>query len=322
MRAFITGGSGFIGGHLVDLLVKKGWDVRALVHRGPLHNEGRVKILKGDICDRAVLKDGLEGADILFHLASALGSSAIGKDEFFRVNARGTEAVLEAAREEKVKRIIQVSSAGVLGAVKNNDIAAEDYSPGPIQVYDETKLAGEKAALRFAEKGVDVVVIRPGWAYGPGDKRTFKLIKAICRKKFILATKGEARQTPVYIDDLVEGILLAAEKGEKGSIYHLAGREILTAREIVGVIAASCGRKIPRFRIPLVPARLAALILEGMFSPLRREPPLSRAKLSFFLHSKPLSIHKAESELGFSPNVLFVEGIKLALSWYREHGWL
>jgi nucleoside-diphosphate-sugar epimerase len=322
MRAFITGGSGFIGGHLVDLLVKKGWDVRALAHRGPLHHEGRVKIFKGDICDRAVLKDGLEGADILFHLASALGSSAIGKDEFFRVNARGTEAVLEAAREEKVKRVIQVSSAGVLGAVKNNEIAAEDYSPGPIQVYDETKLAGEKAALRFAEEGMDVVVIRPGWAYGPGDKRTFKLVKAVCRKKFIMATKGEARQTPVYIDDLVEGILLAAEKGKKGSIYHLAGREILTAWEIVGVIASSCGRKVPRFRVPLVPARLAALILEGMFSPLRREPPLSRAKLSFFLHSKPLSIQKAESELGFSPNVLFVEGIKLALSWYREHGWL
>jgi dihydroflavonol-4-reductase len=322
MRAFITGGSGFIGGHLVDLLIKKGWDVRALVHRGPVHQEGGVKILRGDICNRAVLKDGLEGADVLFHLASALGSSAIGKDEFSRINARGTEAVLEAAREEKVKRVIHVSSAGVLGAVKKNDIAAENYSPDPIQVYDQTKLAGEKAALRFAEEGMDVVVIRPGWAYGPRDKRTFKLIKAICRKKFILVTKGEARQTPVYIDDLVEGILLAAEKGKKGSVYHLAGEEILTAREIAGVIASSCGRKVPRFRIPLLPARLAALILEKIFSPLRREPPLSRAKLSFFLHSKPLSIQKAKSELGFSPEVLFVQGIKLALSWYREQGWL
>jgi nucleoside-diphosphate-sugar epimerase len=322
MRAFITGGSGFIGSHLIDALIKKGWDVRALVHRGTILQQGKIETLKGDICDRAVLGEGLKGTDIVFHLASALGSSVIGRDEFFRVNALGTEVVLEAAREQAVKRVIHLSSAGVLGAVKNGHIAAEDYFLRPNQVYDRTKLEGEKAALRFAGDGMDIVVIRPGWAYGPRDRRTFKLIKAICQRKFVLATKGEARQSPVYVDDLVRGILLAGEKGKRGEIYNLAGDEILMAREIVRVIASSCGTKIPRFRLPLLPARMSALILEKMFFPLRREPPLNRAKLSFFLHSKPLSIQKARRELAYSPEVDFGRGIKMALSWYKEEGWL
>lgn len=322
MRAFVTGGSGFIGSHLIDALLKKGWDVRALVHRGEILQEGKIETLRGDICDRAALENGLKGADILFHLASALGSSVIGRDEFFRINALGTEAVLEAARDSAVKRVIHLSSAGVLGAVRKDDLAAEDYPPNPLQVYDRSKLEGEKTALRFAGHGMDIVVIRPGWAYGPRDRRTFKLIKAICQKKFIMATKGEARQTPVYIEDLGRGILLAAEKGKKGEIYHLAGDEIFTAREIVRAIASSCGRRIPRFRLTLFSARLAALALEKMYSPLRREPPLNRAKLSFFLHSKPLSIQKAKRELGFSPEVNFGRGMHLTLSWYKAEGWL
>lgn len=322
MRAFVTGGSGFIGSHLIDALIKSGWNVKALIHRGAILQEGGVETIRGDICDRAALREGLKGTDVLFHLASVLGSSVIGKDEFFRINSHGPEAVLETALEENVKRVIHLSSAGVLGAVKKNDIADEDYSPNPIQVYDRTKLEGEKTALRFAEDGMDIVVIRPGWAYGPRDKRTFKLIKAISRGKFIMATKGEARQTPVYIDDLVKGILLATEKGKKSAVYHLAGEEILTAREIVRVIASSCGRRIPRFRLPLLPARLAALILEKIFSPLRREPPLNRAKLSFFLQSKPLSIQKAKKELGFFPSIDFLQGLRMTISWYKEQGWL
>lgn len=321
MRAFVTGGSGFIGSHLIDALIKKGWDVRALVHRGMILQEGRVETLMADICDRAVLRRGLKGVDILFHLASALGSSAISKNEFYRINTLGTRTVLEAAREQMVKRVVHLSSAGVLGAVKKNDVADEDYAPNPIQIYDQTKLEGEKSAVRFSREGMDIVVLRPGWVYGPRDKRTFKLIKAICRKKFIMATKGEARQTPVYIDDLVTGILFAAGKGKKGEIYHLAGEEILTANEIVNVIASACGRKIPRLRLPFFSAYLAALTLEKVFSPLRRDAPLNRAKLSFFLHSKPLSIQKAKRELGFSPRVNFSHGTRMTVSWYRENGW-
>jgi dihydroflavonol-4-reductase len=322
MRAFVTGGSGFIGGHLIESLVVRGFEVGALVHSRPLRLQVKVETVRGDICDRELLEKALKGADFLFHLASALGSSAIGRDEFRRINAQGTESVLESARSAGVGRTIHVSSAGVFGAIDGGEVAAESSPPNPITVYDKTKLEGEEAALRFAREGLDVVVVRPGWAYGPGDKRTFKLMKAICGGRFVMATRGRSFQTPVYIDDLVKGILLAGEKGRKGEVYHLAGGEIMTVQGMAEEIAAACGRKLPRFYLPLMPARLAALFLELAFVPLRREPPLSRSKLSFFIHSKPLSIDKARRDLGYVPEVDFKNGLARTVSWYRSQGWL
>ena len=322
MRVFITGGSGFIGSHLIESIVGRGFEVRALVHRSPLRVSAQVETVQGDICDKELLSKALEGTDILFHLASALGSSAIGRDEFRRINVLGTESVLESARSAGVGRALHLSSAGVFGAVKGVEIVAESFPPKPITVYDKTKLEGEKAALRFAEEGSDVVVVRPGWAYGPGDKRTFKLIKAVCSGRFIMATRGKGFQTPVYVDDLVKGILLAGEKGQKGEVYHLAGSEIMTVRNMVDEIATACGKKLSRLYLPLLPARLAALILEKGFAPLRREPPLSRSKLSFFIHSKPLSIDKAKRDLGYAPEIDFRKGMAQTVSWCRSQGWL
>jgi len=322
MRAFVTGGSGFIGGHLIESLVGRGVEVRALVHRSPLRFDDRVETVQGDICDQEMLSEALKGTDFLFHLASALGSSAIGRDKFRRINAQGTENILASARSAGVGRTIHVSSAGVFGAVKKGETAAESMPPKPVTIYDKTKLEGEEAALRFAREGLDVVVVRPGWAYGPGDKRTFKLMKAICGGRFVMATRGRSFQTPVYIDDLVKGILLAGEKGRKGEVYHLAGGEIMTVRGMAEEIAVACGRTLPRFYLPLMPARLAALFLELAFVPLCREPPLSRSKLSFFIHSKPLSIDKARGDLGYVPEVDFKSGLARTISWYRSQGWL
>jgi dihydroflavonol-4-reductase len=322
VRAFITGGSGFIGSHLIDALLEKGWQVRALAHSRRILQEGKVEVARGDIADSELLKQSLKGTDVLFHLASALGSSGISRNEFFRVNAAGTEAVLRAAGDAKVGRVIHCSSAGVLGAVRNGDIADESYPPRPLLVYDRAKLEGERSALRFAEAGTEVVVVRPGWAFGPRDRRTFKLIKAIHAGRFILAGSGSGRQTPIFIDDLVDGLLAAAARGARGQIYHLAGKEIMTVREIVQAIADACGKRIPRFHLPLLPARVGAFVLEKAFSPWGKEPPLSRPKLSFFTHSKPLSTGRARRELGFEARADFRSGIGLTVAWYKEQGWL
>jgi dihydroflavonol-4-reductase len=322
MRAFVTGGSGFIGSRLIGELVGRGIEVRALVHHRPLLPVSNVETIKGDICDKERLSEVLKGTDILFHLAAAVGSAAGGRDEFRKVNAQGTESVLESARWAAVGRVVHVSSAGVFGAVRAGEIAAESHPARPLTAYDKTKLEGERTALRRAREGLDVVVVRPGWAYGPGDRRTFKLIKAVCGGRFIMATRGKAFQTPVYVDDLVKGILLAGEKGKSGEVYHLAGGEIMTVREVVEVIASACGKKVPRFYLPRVPAVLAALLLEKAFIPLRREPPLSRSKLSFFVHSKPLSIEKARHDLGYEPEVDFRGGMARTISWYRSQRWL
>lgn len=322
MRAFITGASGFIGGHLVEHLLKKNWQVRALVHKKKILRQEKIEIVRGDISNLGLLRNALQEVDVLFHLASALGSSLISKKEFHAINAQGTQNVLEAASQANVRRIVHFSSAGVLGSVKKNEVADENYPLNPQNIYDKTKLEGEKIALRFAQRGMDVCIVRPGWAYGPHDRRTFKLINAIDKKRFIFVSKGQTCQTPVFIEDLIQATLLGAEKGRRGEIYHLAGKEVLTVREIVETIAWITGKKIPPFTLPVFPVRCAAWIMEKLFSLIRKEAPLNPSRLSFFIHPKPLSIEKAVKELGYSPQTDFKKGMALSILWYRENGWL
>jgi len=322
MRAFITGASGFIGGHLSSRLVRDGWNVRVLVHTNPVGQPEAIEAVSGDIGDFDLLKASLRGVDVLFHLASALGASRIGARRFFEINAEGTKTVLRAARENGVGRIVHFSSAGVLGHVKKGEVADEAYPPDPRDVYDASKLEGEKTALEAAAAGQNVTVVRPGWAYGPGDRRTFKLIRAAARRRLVLVSGGTTLQTPVYIDDLVAGVLAAADKGRPGEIYHVAGGEVLTVRRMIEVIAAAAGTIPPRLSLPAGPTRAAAWGLGQVFSLFGREAPLNPSRLGFFIHPKPLDIAKAVRELDFAPAWDFQKGMAATVSWYRTNGWL
>jgi dihydroflavonol-4-reductase len=322
MRAFVTGASGFIGARLVERLLERGWDVTALVHSRELPERAGLRVVRGDIRDIPKFENALAGADALFHLASALGASRIPESEFLAINAEGTRAVLETARRGGVKRTVHFSSAGVLGHVAENIPAPEDHGLDPRDRYDRTKLRGEEEARAAVREGLDAVIIRPGWVYGPGDRRTFKLIRAIARGRFILVGQGRTRQTPVYIDDLVDGVFLAWEKGRPGEIYNLAGPDVLTVGEMAAAIASACGRKLPRFKIPLGMARPAAAVMGGLFGLFGREAPLSPSRLSFFVHPKPLDIAKARRELGYAPGTDFAEGLARTAEWGRAHRWL
>jgi nucleoside-diphosphate-sugar epimerase len=321
MRAFITGASGFIGGHLADRLVRDGWTVRGFDTRARIPEHMDVETVTGDIRDEALLRNSLLGTDVLFHLASALGFSQIGDEEFYGVNAEGTRTVLAAAKDSGVRRIVHFSSAGVLGHVKD-ELADESYPLNPQDVYDRSKLEGEKIAIAAARSGQNVSVVRPGWVYGPGDRRTFKLIRAIVRGRFILVAGGRTLQTPVYIEDLITGTLLCAAKGRPGEIYHLGGPDVLPVKRIAEAIAAAAGARIPRLSLPLGPVKAAAWTLGGLFSLFKKEAPLNPSRLAFFVHPKPLDIRKAARELGYTPEWMLEKGMAAAIAWYRSHQWL
>jgi dihydroflavonol-4-reductase len=262
------------------------------------------------------------GVDLLFHCAAALGASILSESDFFRINAEGTHNVLQASKEAGVPKIVHFSSAGVLGSVKGGEVAKEDFATNPQNSYDRSKLEGENIARRFADEGLDITIVRPGWVYGPGDRRTFKLIQAIAKKRFMLVTKGDTLQTPIHIDDLVEGVFLSAEKGRKGHIYHIAGSEVLRVKDIVNTIASAAGTKIPSMTLPLLPVKIAASALERVFVLLQKEAPLTRGKLSFFIHPKPLAIQKARHDLGYTPKINFSAGILQTVEWSKAHNWL
>ena len=264
----------------------------------------------------------MRGVEIVFHLASALGSSRIAAEEFSAVNAGGTESVLAAAREAGVRRVVHFSSAGVLGHVRDGIPAPESRPPAPLDVYGRTKLAGEEIALAAARAGQDVVIIRPGWVYGPGDRRTFKLVRTIARRRFVMVGSGKLRQTPVHVDDLVAGTLLCAAKGRPGEIYNLTGSEVLTVRAMAEAIAAAAGVTIPEISLPLGPARAAAWLMAALYKPFKKEAPLNPSRLAFFIDAKPLDIAKAVHELGYQPKIDFRKGIAATVDWYRKNGWL
>ncbi len=322
MKAFVTGASGFVGKRLSETLAARGWKVKAFDIRKPESPAAGIEFIAGDIRDEAAVGEAMRGAEVVFHLAAALGASRLGLEGFRAVNVGGTNAVLSAARKTGIRRVVHFSSAGVLGHVRPEEVADERYPLDPRDHYDLTKLEGEQAALAAAGFGLDVVVIRPGWVYGPGDRRTFKLIQAIARGRYIQAGKGRTLQTPVFVDDLVSGTLLAAEKGNAGEIYHLAGGEVLTVRQIAETIAAAAGKKLPRLHLPMGPTRVAAAILGKLFGLVGQEAPLNPSRLAFFVHPKPLRIDKAKAELGFFPKVKFAEGMVQAITWYRANGWI
>jgi dihydroflavonol-4-reductase len=322
MRAFVTGASGFIGRHLVQAINSAGWDVRVLVHETPPEALSGIDLFQGDIRDGAALETGMKGVDVVFHLAAAVGSSVTDSRAFHEVNVSGTQAVLAAAQRTKVRRVVHFSSIGALGRVGVGETAGEDYPPAPRTLYDKTKLAAEEAARRAVAAGLDVVVIRPGWVYGPHDRRTFKFIRAICRGRFALVAGAPGRQTPVFIDDLIAGVLLAADRGRAGALYHLAGDEILTPEEMARIVASACGVAVPRLKLPRIVAEAAAFILEKAFAQVKKEAFLNRAKLSFFLDDKAMSSARAKNEIGFKPETDFRAGCALTVAWYRQNGWL
>jgi nucleoside-diphosphate-sugar epimerase len=322
MLALVTGASGFIGSHLVRALKADGFEVRALVHKTPLTEIAGVLSVVGDILDAEALAQAMAGVDTVFHLAAAVGSVIAGPQAFREINVNGTQAVFAAARKARVRRVVHFSSIGVLGSIRAGETADEEYPPAPKTPYDRTKFAAEEAVRSAVADGIDAVIVRPGWVYGPGDRRTFKFINAVCCRRFALVAGAKARQTPVYVDDLIAGVLLVAQKGQPGTIYHLGGDEILTAAEMTRIVAAACGVPCPRLNLPKGLAQVAAYCLETIFSLIKKEAPLSRGKLAFFLDSKAMSSAKAKKELGYAPRIDFNAGIAQVINWYRENGWL
>ncbi len=320
----VTGGTGFIGRHLCRRLLAEGCRVRVLCREAaaPEGLEGAVETAPGDVTVPASLPAALASADTVFHLASALGATPLGPQGFIAVNAEGTRNVLDAARTAGTRRVVHCSSVGVLGGIQGPP-AAEDAPLHPEDDYERSKARGEVIAREQAAAGLPVVIARPGWAYGPGDRRTFKLMRAIAKQRFFFVGDGATRTHPVFIDDLTEGLARCrTAELAPGEVITIAGDEIVTIEDLCGRIARTIGVPLTRLHVPREPLRTLAGLLEGAFKAVGREAPLTRAKVDFFLKHRAYDTAKARRLLGFVPRVPLDEGLPRTIAWYREHGWL
>jgi nucleoside-diphosphate-sugar epimerase len=326
MRVALTGASGYTGGHILHRLLSRGDTVKALVRQGsntPVLMSSRAEVVQGSLGDRDAARRLVGDCDAVIHVA-AVYRTAGHPDSYYReINVDGTRKLLEAAKDCGVRRFVHTSTVGVHGDVKSPP-ADENAPISPSDIYQETKAEADAMARDFGRaSGLEVAIVRPGAIYGPGETRLLKLFKSIARGRYAVVGSGKPHYHLVYIDDLVDGFLLALDRPEAaGETFIIAGPRSVSQDELAREIANVTGGRVLPFRIPAWPIQRLGDLVEAACVPLGIEPPIHRRRVDFWVKNRSFSIEKARRLLGYDPKVDVVEGIRRTSDWYRDHGWL
>jgi nucleoside-diphosphate-sugar epimerase len=325
-RILVTGGTGFTGSRLITELLKKGYYVRALARKTSKINDLKklnIEIVYGDIVDKAAVENAVKGCDAVIHIAAAWQNYKVPDSTYYEVNVKGTKNLLDASLKFNAKKFVHCSTGGVLGHISNPP--ANENSPyNPGDVYQESKLEGEKLALKyFKEKKLDVTVIRPAPIYGIGDKRILKLFKQIKKGRFFMLGKGDVCYHLVNVDDLVNGFILALEKEESmGQVYIIGGDECLQLNELVRLIAKVLDVDVKIIHLPFWPVYFISFLCEMTCKLLGINPPIFRRRTDWFRKNRSFDITKAKKELQYEPKTGLEEGLRVTAEWYKENGYL
>jgi nucleoside-diphosphate-sugar epimerase len=326
LRIALTGATGYTGGRLLTALQARGDEVVVLARAASVTPElaaSGARIVEGDLSDAGALARLVNGAQAVIHVAAVYRTAGHPDAYYHDVNVGGTARLLEAAAEAGVARFVHTSTVGVHGHVANPP-ADEDAPIAPGDVYQQTKAEGERLALAFGRKrGLPVSVLRPGAIYGPGERRLLKLFRAIARGRYAIVGSGRPYYHPVFIDDLVDGFLLALTRPEAvGQAFIVAGPRYVSQGELAMLVARATGGRVLPFKVPAWPLVAAGAVCEALFVPLGLEPPLHRRRVEFWVKSRAFTIEKAQRLLGYAPKVDLEDGIARTAAWYRQAGWL
>ncbi len=318
----VTGATGFIGSHVAERLLQNGARVRAMA-RNPAKAAGLERagafVVAGDMTDPGSLERAVEDCQAVFHFAGTTNEFKP-RAHFERVNIEGTRLLAEAALRESVERFIHVSSVWVYGLWSGPETSETSPCRKSGQAYADTKIEGERVIRRLIdEKGLPAIILQPSEVYGPGDPNwTERPLDLIRTGRMVLAGGGRGLLQPVFIDDLVQGVLAAAEKGGLGETYILGGPEIISVREYFSHFARMLGKG----RLPSLPGRLAlatAAAAEWAARISRRAPVFTRQEVLSTMATATYDCRKAERELGFTPRTTLAEGMAKVESWLRTN---
>jgi nucleoside-diphosphate-sugar epimerase len=320
MKALVTGAAGFIGSHLAEALVGRGYEVTCLARKTSNLKWIEHLDLKYLLCDLADIEscpEKISGFDFVFH-AAGITKTACEKD-FFTVNAECTRKLLRvvAASNPGLKRFIYVSTLAAAGPGRDGKPVDEETSASPVSSYGKSKLEGERAVLEYGTR-IPVTIVRPSAVYGPRDTDFFLLFSSV--KKGFYPYWGRCYYSLIYVEDLVRGIIVSAEKKEgEGRTFFLADETVYTNDDILQAISAALGRRAVRVRLPRRLMPLVAYIGEKI----DKKGIINRDKAREARYSNwTCDVGRAREELGFKAKTTLREGTKWTADWYRIHRWL
>jgi dihydroflavonol-4-reductase len=321
MTDLVTGGTGFVGGAIVEQLLAAGRKVRVLARSTSridhLKDHG-VEIAKGDVLDAASLKAAMAGVDTLYHAAAQYEVWTARPQEMLDTANAGTRNVLDAALAAGIRKVIHTSSAAALGLPKNKTVTEDQLEPGYLpDVYYRSKYESELIANSYIAKGLDVITLNPSNVYGPGD-----VSKPLGRSIIALLTGSlpaawDAVFPIVYIDDVARAHLLAAKHGKPGERYLLVERNA-SYREFFTVVARLGNAKLPPF-LPVGAALATAYAAEFASRHTGRMPLVSVMQVRSGTRGTRFDGSKAARELGLA-YIPMEEGLDRTVNWYREKG--
>lgn len=328
-RIAITGANGFIGAALAHHFAARGDEIVGFVRDDSelwRLDDVAIELRYGDIRKPESLVGVFAGVDWVIHTAGKLGEAGVLEEVYYDVHVNGTRNVLQAVSAESPQaRVLHISTPGVLGPllrVSPTTFPDEATPIAPSNPYERTKAVGEWVAQQFTHDGLDIVIVRPEFVYGPGDVHVLGLFKMIGRGLFFYVGDGDNWCHPSYIDDVVNGMALALERGRSGEIYHITGERPERWRAFAEAIAVALDAKAPKWRVPRSLVLAGAIAGEEAGRLFGRKPPLSRTGVDFFSEDRGTSCVKAREELGYVPQIDIATGTRLAVEWYRERAML
>lgn len=297
--AFVTGGSGYVGRNLIRALVARGDEVRALARSAgsiAAVEQLGAKAVKGDLDDTASMTEAMRGADVAYHAAAQTDQTGT-RDDFYRSTVAGTEHVLAAAKAAGVKRFVHVGTEAVLA--DGNPIVDADETrprtPRPAGLYPWSKGLAEERVIAANAPGFATVVIRPRFIWGKDDTSVLpEMVKAVKAGRFGWIGGGRYPTSTCHIDNVVEGALLAADKGTPGEIYFLTDGAPTELRGFVTAMLATQGVDAGTREVPRWVARLGAF-LTGW----RKRPLITKAEIGLFGVQVTVNDAKARRDLGY-----------------------
>jgi nucleoside-diphosphate-sugar epimerase len=330
-KALVTGGTGLLGGHLVEQMVKRGYKVRVLARRTSdikhLETTG-AEIVYGDIEDYDSLSAAARGMDFVFHAAARVSPGWGSWTDFENNIVKGTVNMLNASVECGVKRFIYISSATVVGKAATRDKAADENAPCEVELhrdsyYDYAKSLAEQQVLEYYKQGkIWVTVARLAPLYGPRCRLLTDRIYRYVKLFPVLPGKGDSKLSLIYITDVVDCVLLAANNEKAGGqIYNIAPIEAVTFRCLINSMACAMGKSEVRLRVPLSVVYVSAAVIEGWGRLIRSEkaPFLTRSDIKFIRGGVHIDGSKARKELGWQPKISIEEGCRQYVEWRRTH---